>query len=101
MSMLFPQAVNISSQLLPPVMRWTELKDTSSLELLPTFVALPVDGVRCFEACLCRLRAKNKANTAFNFASRMSTAVTCSKPWTFCVCRKSKQHCTFSNWKQK
>lgn len=97
-STLFPHAVRISSQLLPPVIRCTELNEMSSLEFFAVFAALPLDGaVRCFAACLCRLSAKNRAKTAFSFASRISTAVTCSNPWTFCACRKSKQHCTFSN----
>lgn len=101
-STLFEHAVNISSQLLPPVMRCTALSDTSSLEFLPAFAALPLDGtVLCLAACLCLLSAKNSANTAFNFASRMSTAVTCSNPWTFWACRKSKQHWTFSNCKNR
>lgn len=85
-STLLPHAVKISSQLLPPVMRCTAFTETSSLEFLLAFVALPVDGaVLCFVACLCRLSAKNNAKTAFNLASRMSAAVTCSNPWTFCA----------------
>lgn len=92
-STLLAHAVKISSQLLPPVMRWTAFRETSSLEFFPAFAPLPVDGVvLCFAACLCLLSAKNSANTAFSFASRMSTAVTCSNPWTFWAWRKSKQH---------
>lgn len=80
-STLFPQAVSTSSQLLPPVIRWTELSETQSAEFFALLFAFSLDGaVLCFVACLWRLRAKNNARTAFSFASLISTAVTCSNP---------------------
>lgn len=94
------RVVRTSSQLLPPVIRCTELNETSSLEFFPLFATLLLDGaILCLDACLWRLSAKNSARTAFSFASLISTAVTCSNPWTFCAWRKSRQHCTFSNCK--
>lgn len=56
-----------------------------------------VDVVFCFAACLYRLNAKNKANTAFSLPEQMSLVVIDSRPPTDCVRSILRHEFTLSN----